>query len=255
MKHLQALGGPLYDGSVLLGRRATAWVARPRYRDLPDDAPQDAKPEQDKGAPLKRLVGLAGAGYAVAATDYTTYAVAGGALAWVVAAFMVAGSDAPERPEPVAEDNREQPASPLEALSVAEFAEHVRAAAGSAKGAHLTSLADHLRRVTGEDWQPAAVRAYLKRVQVPVWGSVRMPGRGVSTGVRLKDLPSPSQTAPPAPVVAVVVAGQDTTTSSTTTPELQVAAGEAVGMSIIPDPERPGRWMVAHHYSKEARRG
>nr|WSX48878.1 hypothetical protein OG409_07910 [Streptomyces sp. NBC_00974] len=255
---LQGLGGPLYDGSVLLGRRASTWVARPRYRDLPDDAPEDAKPEQDKRAPLKRLASLGAAGYVVAASNYTTYAVAGGAAAWIVAAFMVAGSDASERPEPGAEDPSEEAPSTSETLPVAEFVQHVRAAAGSAKGAHLSALAEHLRTATGEDWPTARVRAYLRSVQVPVSGSVRMSGRGVSTGVRLKDLPDPAQAAPLGPPVAVVVAGQDTptgpATATATAPELQVAAVETVGMSIIPDPDQEGHWIVAHHY-EEAHHG
>lgn len=242
---LQGLGGPLYEGSVLLGRRAGAWVAKPRYRDVPDDAPEGTEPEQDKRAPLKRLASLGAAGYVVASSDYTTYAVAGGAMAWAVAAFMVAGSDASERPEPAVEQLpvETDPTAPAEVLANA-----VRTLAAGGHGAHYEALAEHLTRTTGRPWDTAAVRAACRAARIPHCSSVRQPGRSVSTGVRLADLPDPSPSPSPAQPVAVVVAGQDTATGAapaTATPEeLQLTVEKGAGMTIIRDPSERRAYTV-----------
>lgn len=245
MKALQGLGGPLYDGSVLLSRRASAWVSKPRYRDVPDDAPEGTQPEQDKRAPLKRLAGLGAAGYVVVSSDYTTYAIAGGALAWAVAAFMVAGSGSAEGTEPSAE---ERPKGAVPAVSGVLLADAVRTVAAGGHGAHYEALAEHLTQTTGQPWDTAAVRAACRAAGIPHCGSVRQPGRSVSTGVRLADLPAPSPSPSTTPTVAVVVAGQDTPTAPTTgaaTPvELQLTVEEGAGMTIIRDPSERRQYKV-----------
>jgi hypothetical protein len=234
-RHLPGLADPLYGGSVVLGQRIRRWVTRPNG---------------DRRAPLKRLAGLGGVGYVAMASDYTTYAVAGGTAAWVVAAFMHAGSELPP-----AEGASEHPEPPPEQGPVPDLAGAIRTLAQGGHGAHYEALAEHLAEDTGQAWDTAAVRAACRAAGIPHCGSVRQPGRGVSTGVRLADLPAPSPSPSPAPATAVVVAGQDTTTTPATGPatpgELQPTSREEQGMTIITNPAEHNHYAT----TKEAHRG
>jgi hypothetical protein len=169
----------------------------------------------------------------------------------VVPAALVAGLGAAwwaARPK-AAEDEAveqagEETADAEQALALDEFAAHVRACADGAHGAHLAALAERLTEETKRPWDAAAVRAHCRALAVPVSGSVRHGPRGVSTGVRVKDLPESL----PDPVVAVVGAGQDTPTEAATAtatgPELQLTVEQGAGMTIIRDPSERRAYKV-----------
>ncbi|MEU1372996.1 hypothetical protein ABZ442_04940 [Streptomyces triculaminicus] len=117
------------------------------------------------------------------------------------------------------------PVLPLEGFSAL-----VRELAQDGAGAHLSALAEYLPR---GPWDTAAVRALCTAHGVPVSKSVRQPGRGVSTGVKVEDLPP----LPKAPLegadVAVVVAGQDTTTGSATATTTPIVKRREYGNEMI----------------------
>ncbi|MEV6569944.1 hypothetical protein [Streptomyces sp. NPDC051577] len=260
---LQRLGGPVYDGSVLLGRRLHQWVTKPGYRDRPvpapdpdtGDKPTDSPPAEpatervlDKRAPLKRLGAIGLAGYVIAASDYTTYTVAGGTCAWLVAACMLAGSE----PPPAGSEEPEHAEAVPGAVDTT-LTDAVRTLAGTGSGAHLKALAEHLYKTTGRPWDPGAVRAACTTAGIPVSNSVRQPGRGVSTGVRLTDLPDLSPPPSPAPPVAVVVAGQGAATETTTATATASTTGvetvvSGVRMTLIDDELNPARTDVTVHH-------
>lgn len=120
---LASLVRPFVDGTTILADKATAWVTRPALLEVPEDAPEGTEPEPDKRAPVKRLALLGAAGYVVLASDYTTYAVGGGCVAWGVAALAVGYGG--RRPEDDVSDLREAPPPPLpERPSCSECAGH-----------------------------------------------------------------------------------------------------------------------------------
>ncbi|MFB6809426.1 hypothetical protein [Streptomyces sp. NPDC056387] len=249
---LAGLADPLYDGSVALGHRIGAWITAPKYRSLPDDAPEGAEPVRDERAPLKRVAGLGGVAYVLAVSDYTTYAVAAGTLGWVVAALALSqGHDLtePEEPSPVlAEAPSEYPDSSPVALDNGLIPAAVRHLAAGGHGAHLAAVAGLLSEGTREAWTPGRIRSACAAAGIPVTSSVRQPGRGVSTGVRVEDLPDPSPSPSPAPVVAVVVAGQDAptgpATATPTGPQLRPHAEGGDAVAIIDDPSETRHYTV-----------
>lgn len=119
---LASLARPFVDGTTILADKATAWVTRPALLDVPEDAPEGTEPEADKRAPVKRLALLSAAGYVVLASDYTTYAVGGGCVAWVVAALAV-GHGGRREVEKVS-DSPAPPPPPPERPSCSECAGH-----------------------------------------------------------------------------------------------------------------------------------
>ncbi|MCX4540484.1 hypothetical protein [Streptomyces sp. NBC_01565] len=185
-------------------------------------------------------------------------AVPVGVAAWLGAAWWF-GQPSGERPVKGkvegAADRLEAAAEPDEGL----LPDAVRHLAQGGHGAHLKAIAEHLTEETGQPWDTAAVRAACQAAGIPVTDSVRQPGRGVSTGVRLADLPDPSPNPSPAVDVAVVVAGQDTPTdaatgtSATATPaELQVHVEGGGALVVVRDPAE------TRHYTttpQEAHRG
>ncbi|MFJ3834460.1 hypothetical protein ACIPY6_02965 [Streptomyces sp. NPDC090054] len=232
-------------GSALAYRtyvqRLAAWIAAGRRSDL--DGWQAAL-----GSWLRMAV-LAGAGYAVfrlvRGTPWTMWILVVG---WLAAAWR-AGKTPRGKDEPPAE---EEPEPEEEPLAEADLAEAVRILAAGGHGAHLKALAEHLSEETGKPWTTAAVRAACTAAGIPVTDSVRQPGRSVSTGVRLADLPGPSPSPSSEPGVAVVVAGQDmptgaatATTTSSTTGDVQVVEG--VRMTLVDDPKNPARTAVTVH--------
>lgn len=135
--------------------------------------------------------------------------------AWAITAWRTAPRpSAGDEETASAEASVTPPADAGPALSMDAFSALVRTVADGGAGAHLSALAEHL---TGSPENTPAVRALCRDLGVPVSGSVRQRGRGVSTGVKVTDLPPP----PPAPLpgasVAVVVAGQPAATGTTTT--------------------------------------
>lgn len=249
---LCGLADPLCDGSAVLGHRFGAWITAPKYRSLPDDAPEDAEPVRDQRAPVKRIAGLGGVAYVLAVSDYTTYAVAAGTIGWIVAALALSQKGDPADPEMMPEDpaeapsGRPAPAPTTPANDLTPTA--VRHLAGDGAGAHLAALAEHLTEQTGQPWDAAAVRAACQAAGIPVTSSVRQPGRGVSTGVRLADLPDPSPSPSPAPVVAVVVTGQDTptgpATEAATGPRLRAQVEGGGALAIVDDPTETRHYTV-----------
>ncbi|MFD9368792.1 hypothetical protein ACFWA6_13960 [Streptomyces sp. NPDC060020] len=174
------------------------------------------------------------------------YVAPAGLVGWFGAAWWAGRPQAAsERPEP---SPAEQPAEAPAPATVEVLADAVRALAAGGHGAHYEALAEHLTRTTGRAWDTAAVRVACRAVGIPHCGSVRQPGRSVSTGVRLADLPDPAPGPSPAPAVAVVVAGQDTPTEATTAPatpvELQLTVEEGAGMTIIRDPSERRAYKV-----------
>lgn len=181
------------------------------------------------------------------------YVAPAGFVGWLGAAWWAGRPQtASERPEPSAE----QPAAGAAASASAEvLANAVRTLAEGGHGAHYEALAEHLTRTTGQPWDAAAVRAACRTAGIPHCGSVRQPGRSVSTGVRLADLPEPSPPPSPAPAVAVVVAGQEPPTAATTAPatpaELQVETDAGGAITVVRDPAETRHYTI----TKEARHG
>lgn len=182
------------------------------------------------------------------------YVVPAGLAGWLGSAWWAGRPQRPasERPEPTAE---QPPAGAPATASFEVLADAVQALAAGGHGAHYEAIAEHLTQTTGQTWDAAAVRAACRAAGIPHCGSVRQPGRGVSTGVRLADLPAPSPSPSPAPATAVVVAGQDTTTTPATGPatpgELQPTSREEQGMTIITNPAEHNHYAT----TKEAHRG
>lgn len=137
--------------------------------------------------------------------------------AWLIAAWNTAPRPVPESgEEPPAEPSGAASSEPTPALSLDEFCTLVRTLAGGGAGAHLSALAEHL---TGDREDTSSVRALCRQLGVTVSPSVRQPGapgRGVSTGVKVADLPPPSPAPLQGEAVAVVAAGQPTTTGPAT---------------------------------------
>ncbi|MFI8278540.1 hypothetical protein ACIGBH_27440 [Streptomyces sp. NPDC085929] len=183
--------------------------------------------------------------YALAELRPYPLAVPVGVAAWLGAAWW-AGKAAPA-PAAATPSPAGSPEPAAEQTFAPDLADAIRALSDGGHGTHLAVLAQHLAETTGRTWNTLDVRAACTTAGIPVTGSVRQRGRGVSTGVRLADLPDPSPAAPPTPVVAVVVAGQDPTTAPTTGPptaaELHPTVREEAGMTIITDPSE------ARHYS------
>ena len=181
-------------------------------------------------------------------------AVPVGVAAWLGAAWWYGRPAEPTAaPEPAAEDASERPEPAPGAPAGNPIPAAVRRLAGDGAGAHYTALAQYLTKTTGRRWDTAAVKAARAAAGIPHAPSVRQPGRGVSTGVRVEDLPDPSPS--PAPVVAVVVAGQDTTTdpatATTTGPRLRAPVEGGGAMAIVDDPAATRRYTV----TKETRHG
>ncbi|MFI2078482.1 hypothetical protein [Streptomyces triculaminicus] len=116
-------------------------------------------------------------------------------------------------------------------VSLETFSALVRELAQGGAGAHLSALAE---RLTGDPKDTSVVRSLCREWGVPVSPSVRQPGapgRGVSTGVKVTDLPPLLSSPVIAPEVAVVVAGQEATTgpaTATATPVVEQHAGGAL---------------------------
>lgn len=181
------------------------------------------------GTALARVCGCTAAtGLGVWTTVTTVPLLPVGALAaFTIAAAAAAGPG--EQPD--ADDDTAAEDDAEEELTAAEFVELAREACGDGKGVHLAVLADLL------DWDPADVREMAAEAGVPVTPSVRMKGAGVSTGIRLADLPP----TPPPPLLGdeegCSSAGQ--TTTATTTPLDREDIGE--GCVILRDPAETAR--------------
>ncbi|MGV9755416.1 hypothetical protein ACWDUC_06210 [Streptomyces tricolor] len=150
----------------------------------------------------ERLGALAFAGYVIVYTaghhpDVAQFAAPGAAVAWCIAAWLVAPPGARREPEPdPAPDGTE---APREALALATLATVVRRVAGDRQGAHL---ADLLTEPEFEGWEQPELKAAITALGVPVEEfKLRLAGRQrVRDGVRLRDLPAPAAPAPgPAP--------------------------------------------------------
>ncbi|WP_367134455.1 MULTISPECIES: hypothetical protein [Streptomyces] len=228
----------LASGSKALGLRlrrgACSWCARSYRNDLTG--------LKAALGPVARGSLLAGAGwgaiYGVAAAPDTLWIIA---LAWGIGAWNLAptapAAEAEEPAEQPINDKQEEAPAATHAVDREELCALVRELAQDGAGAHLSALAEAL---TGDPQDTAAVRTLCATHGVPVANSVRQPGRGVSTGVKVDDLPPLSPPPLDAPGVAVVDAGQSATTESataTTTPAVEHQAEGA--MLIIRDP--------AHH--------
>ncbi|QXE36193.1 hypothetical protein KQY30_20050 [Streptomyces sp. GMY02] len=205
--NLRPLAEPLHDGSLILALRLTAWVTEPKYRDLPDDAPKNAKPELDKRAPLKRLALLGAGGYLILASDYTTYAVAAGTVAWVTGAWAIGyrellddqdeeghvdtvtpepekGFADTETPEPVSTVVDTPPPDPR-----AVFARWLIQTIGPRTGIHLYELYPAMRQLPGhKGHDDARLRAALTTLRITITRSLRVGDVEGRSGVRLADL-------------------------------------------------------------------
>ncbi|MBL1104927.1 hypothetical protein JK361_10025 [Streptomyces sp. 5-8] len=148
---------------------------------------------------------------------------------WVIAAFRKgkpeeaqeeSAEPAPqESPEPAAEEDD----SPKVLEALRESADpHV----------HLAVIAQRLGTDT------AHVREVLTRAGVPI-SDVRMKGRGVSTGVKGSDIPSPGLS--PDPSEPVVGPGQDDNNNTELTLTRLPSGGQVLS---VPDPTNPARTHV-----------
>lgn len=240
MSALARTGARVRAGSALAyGHRAErlrAWVARARRDDL--------NGWQAALGSWLRLVALAVVGYATwracRAWPWLMWALAGW---WVAVAWRAGASQSTDKE---VADEEAPPSGTAAAVPTAPgslLPEAVRALARGGAGAHLAALAEHLSEETKQPWDTAAVRAACAAARIPVSDSVRQPGRGVSTGVRVDALPEPLPSPSPAHAVAVVVAGQNAptpaATAPTTTAELQPTVVEREGLTIIRDPSDP----------------
>ncbi|WP_030267930.1 hypothetical protein [Streptomyces sp. NRRL B-24484] len=102
------------------------------------------------------------------------------------------------------------PAPATEQADPGEFLRILHQLLADRTGIHLAEVAEHL---TGDPEQTAAVRELCTLAAVPINRGVRVKGRGVSTGIRAKDLP-PLPTAAPDPAAGVVAAGQPSNSNS-----------------------------------------
>ncbi|MEU1309493.1 hypothetical protein ABZ419_11440 [Streptomyces cinnamoneus] len=138
--------------------------------------------------------------------------------AWCTAAWYTPSTTPPaDAEEQTAPADAQATPEPASLATLETFSALVRELAQDGAGAHLSALAE---RLTRNPKDTSTVRALCRKLGVPVSPSVRQPGapgRGVSTGVKVIDLPAlPPTTAEP-PAVAVVVAGQGTATGPATT--------------------------------------
>ncbi|WP_046496548.1 hypothetical protein [Streptomyces odonnellii] len=193
---LEPLARPLGEGSVILYERITAWVTSPKYRDLPDDASKGAKPELDPRAPLKRLALLGAGGYFILVSDYTTYAVAAGTVAWVTGAWAIGYRELPDdQPEEGFADT-ETPGGGVSTVvdtpppdPRAVFARWLVQRIGQRPGIHLAELYPAMRQLDfmhGHD--DAALRGVLRELRIPITRSLRIGTVEGRSGVRLSDL-------------------------------------------------------------------
>ncbi|MFF0747303.1 hypothetical protein ACFYVL_43675 [Streptomyces sp. NPDC004111] len=186
---------------------------------------------------VARKIGGGLLGAIAAHSDRAAWLLWPAAVVWCIAAYRTH-----DRPRII------RPKAPAEAASTAseaatvdgptplmlcEFIDHLRAAIGDSKGAHLTVLAEHLTKATESTWTPADVRRVCGNAGVPVVDGVRMPGRSPSTGVRRDALPDPSPTPSESGVGGVGTAGQESPTGVPT------PTGRAY--EIQDDPEDPHR--------------
>lgn len=224
---LEPLARPLGEGSVILYERITTWVTKPKYKDVEveeppvADAPKDqakdtpkdgqkaskgdakpkpkapAAPEQvlDKRAPLKRLALLAGGGYLIVASDYTTVATEAGMVGWIIAAWMVGYRDrADDEPaeEEQAEVEEETPAALVNGpfiLPSEVFARWLVETIRQRPGIHLYELYPAMRALPGmQKHDDTALRGALTELHVPVTRSLRVGPVEGRSGVRLADL-------------------------------------------------------------------
>ncbi|WP_329156484.1 hypothetical protein OIU91_43335 (plasmid) [Streptomyces sp. NBC_01456] len=105
-------------------------------------------------------------------------------------------------------------------------------------------------------WSPADCRALCEASAVPVSKGTRArgvgAGKGVSTGVRVEDLPArppspspgPFQEGAPGPAVAVVVAGQNEQQASNNNSNSASNSAGGGAAQIVQDAENPNRWHV-----------
>jgi hypothetical protein len=150
------------------------------------------------------------------------------AAGWLRAAWRT--TPAAETEDHLEDQEPEDPdASPAAGPTTADLITAAHTLATGA-GVHLAQLAQHLY------CDPTAtpqVRSLAAAAGIPITRGVRVPERGVSTGIRAVDLPplpGPSLTAP----VAVVAAGHGE--------QQQQQHG---GFEILPDPDgNPVRWVV-----------
>ncbi|MEV4440338.1 hypothetical protein AB0K09_15205 [Streptomyces sp. NPDC049577] len=216
------------DGSVVLASQlaggACAWCRKGYRHDLTGIAAALG--------PAVRGAGLLGAAWGVWSLVRTAPWLLWIAVpAWSAAAWRITPA-VPSSSPSLGGDDEAAAAEPAPALSLDAFSTLVRDLAGGGAGAHLSTLAE---RITRDPKATSTVRALCQQLGVPVSSSVRQPGRGVSTGVRVKDLPAPSPAPPEDADVAVVPAGQPTATApATATPVVETHADGA--LVIIRDP-------------------
>lgn len=177
------------------------------------------------GRLLSSLAALAFLALTVYGSPAMMWAVAAG---WILAAARAGGEatdddvDDQEQPEP--DDTEDEQQQLLAALH--ELADpHV----------HLKPLAQRLGH-----GDTARVRALLREAGVPIADGVRMRGRGVSPGVRARDLPPLPTDHDPTPV-ADVVPGQASNDNSNNAHVSRTREG----LWIIQDPDNPRRHHVA----------
>ncbi|MGK5728947.1 hypothetical protein [Streptomyces sp. URMC 124] len=233
MTPLPLIAHRLWTGSEVLGlrlwNRACSWCAKSYRHDLTG--------LKAALGPIARGGLIAGAGwlatYGVAAAPDVLLIIA---LAWGIGAWNMAPVQRPasgeEAPAALSETEQEGPAL----IGKDELCALVRKLAQGGAGAHLSALAEHL---PDGPHDASAVRALCTQHGVPVAKSVRQSGRGVSTGVKVADLPPLSPLPPEGRAVAVVVAGQDGTTgaaTTTTTPSIELHFDGS--MQIVRDPAR-----------------
>ncbi len=220
----------LSSGSVVLGRRlgnaVCEWCAKGRREDLTGFA--------DALGPIMRVALLAagawGGTYVVVAAPDTLWVVV---LGWGIGAWRAAPAPSPDTAsEKPAESEASVSRAPGPAVSFEDFSTLVRRLAQGGAGAHLSALAAH---ITGDPKDTAPVRALCREWGVPVSGSVRQPGRGVSTGVRVSDLPAPSPTPSESSGEVVVAAGQEPATGPTTTTATPTVERYDYGTTIYRD--------------------
>jgi hypothetical protein len=151
---------------------------------------------------------------------------------WVIAAFRKGKpEEAEEEPAVASLQESSEPAagqddSPKVLAVLRESADpHV----------HLSVIAQRLGTDT------AHVREVLTRAGVPI-SDVRMKGRGVSTGVKGSDIPSPSPSPEPSePVVGGESAGHSNNNNTELTATLLPSGAQIIS---VPDPTNPARTHV-----------
>ncbi|QHA04601.1 hypothetical protein GQF42_16040 [Streptomyces broussonetiae] len=143
---------------------------------------------------------------------------------WVIAAFRKGKHEEAEEvfPQKTSEPAAEQDDSPEVLATLRESA---------APHVHLAVVAEKLGTDT------AHVREVLTRAGVPI-SDVRMKGRGVSTGVKGSDVPSPS----PSPGASESVVGPGQPDNNTELTATRFPSG--VQIISVPDPQNPVRTHV-----------